>query len=72
MKTVFRLRHARGKGYVDFDDYSVVLSSRGQHSEWIPFVLKINDHGVVQSERELAKEEINSDRLWMIKKGFEE
>lgn len=71
MKTIFRIKHARGRGFVDFDDYGPLLSIRGQHSEWNFFVLTVNHHGLVLSERELKSEELNSDRLWFIKRGVE-
>lgn len=71
MRTVFRLRHKRGRGHIDFDDYNLILLTRGQHSEWIPFVLNVNEHDIVENERVLTDDELNFDRLWMLKKGFE-
>lgn len=69
MKTVFRLKHARGRGFIDFDDYGPLLSTKGVHSEWIPFVLKVNEHNMVMSQEELSREELNSERLWFLKRG---
>lgn len=69
MKTVFRLRHKKGRGYIDFDDYGPLLLTKGVHSEWIPFVLRVNEHGIVMSEDELSREELNCERLWFLKRG---
>lgn len=69
MKTVFRLKHARGRGFIDFDDYGPLLSTKGVHSEWVPFVLRVNDHGMVMSENKLNNEELNSEHLWFLKRG---
>ena len=69
MKTIFRLRHLRGTGYINFEDYGPLLSTRNQHSEWIPFVLSVNEHGLIMSERQLKQDELNSERLSFIKRG---
>ena len=69
MKTVFRLKHARGRGFIDFDDYGPLLLANGPHSEWIAFVLRVNEHGVVMSEEQLDREDLTSERLWFLKRG---
>lgn len=69
MKTVFRLKHARGRGFIDFDDYGPLLSTKGVHSEWIPFVLRKNEHNMVMSEERLDPEDLTSERLWFLKRG---
>lgn len=72
IKILFRLKHSRGRGHIDFDDYGPILTTKGQHSEWIPCILKVNEHGLVISERVLSSSEMNSDRLWFLKRGIED
>lgn len=69
MKKIFRLRHKDGTGHIDFDDYWPFLSAMVQNGVWLPYLLSVNSHGLVMSERFLEKHELNSDRLWFLKRG---